>query len=165
LVQVGLPYIGARGLTGYFASSATLTGLASGDLVSGPPLESFAAGPAIAKRLAAIRPGFAGAAPDVLALADGGDADARKVVDSAACALGAAVANLVNVLDPEAIVLGGGLGLAGGHYRRLLDQSLRQYVYSDSQRNVPLLNARLGADVGWIGAALSAAHEKNWKGR
>jgi glucokinase len=158
LVLDGLPYTGARGLTGYFASGPMLIGGAAGELVAGPPLENFAAGPAIAQRFAAIRSGFAGAPADVLALASNGDAAASNVVDSAACALGAAVANLVSMLDPQAVVLGGGLGLAGGRYRSQLEESLRQYIYSDCQRDLPILDAQLGPDAGWIGAALCTQH-------
>jgi hypothetical protein len=58
--------------------------------------------------------------------------------------------------DPEAVVLGGGLGLAGGRYRSQLEESFRQYIYSDCQRDLPLLDAKLGPDAGWIGAALCA---------
>ena len=66
------------------------------------------------------------------------------------------MAHLVNVLDPQAIVIGGGLGLAGGLYRRSFEEVLRSHIYSDHHRNVPLLNAALGADAGWIGAAAAA---------
>ena len=114
------PYAGARGLTGTFASSDSLIPGRDGQLHSGPPLEQFAAGPALAARFAELRPGFAGAAPEVVKLADAGDFLAQTVVASAGAALGAAIAHLVNVLDPEAIVIGGGLGLAEGPYREAL---------------------------------------------
>ena len=68
------------------------------------------------------------------------------------------MAQLVNVLDPQAIVIGGGLGLAGGRYRRNLEEALRSHIYSDHHRDLPLLDAALGVDAGWIGAALAAHH-------
>jgi glucokinase len=156
------PYAGARGLTGTFASSPGLIPGDHGELVAGPPLEQFAAGPALAARLAAARAGFAGAAPEVLALAESGDSLARTIVTSAGRALGAAVAQLVNVLDPEAVVIGGGLGLATGLYRTSLEESLRAHIWSDDHRRVPLLSALLGTDAGIVGAALGAlpAEEK-----
>jgi glucokinase len=151
------PYAGARGLTGTFASSRGLIPGDHGALVTGPPLEQFAAGPALAARLSAARPDFNGATPQVLALADSGDADARAIVESAGTALGAAIAQLVNVLDPEAVVVGGGLGLVEGLYRQSLQAALRDYVWSDLHRDVPLLSARLGTDAGMIGAAIASA--------
>jgi glucokinase len=151
------PYVGARGLTGTFASSPSLVPLENGTLVSGPALEHFAAGPAIAARLAALEPAFDGAAPDVLAMADAGHAQARMVVETAAQALGAAIGQLINVLDPQGIVLGGGLGLASGLYRKSIVQGCRQHVWAEPHRGIPLISAQMGADAGIIGAALRAA--------
>jgi glucokinase len=159
LVLEGSPYTGARGLAGTFASGRVLVPADQGELVAGLPLEQFAGGPALASRLRARLPGFAGAAPDVLAFAEAGNPAAIAVVESAASALGAAIAQLVNTLDPQAVVIGGGLGLAGGRYRMKLEVAFRDHVYSDSHRDVPLLDAKLGADAGWIGAALSAAKQ------
>ncbi len=154
------PCAGARGLTGTFASSR---GLIPGDddgLVSGPPLERFAGGPALAARLARVQAEFSGAAPEVLALADSGDREARRVVASAGEALGAAVAQLISVLDPEAVVIGGGLGVSEGLYRESAQHGLRSNVWSDVHRDVPLVTARLGTDAGVIGAALAAAYRE-----
>jgi glucokinase len=156
LVLRDVPYEGAHGVAGYFASSPLSIGGEKGELVTGPPLEQFAAGPALVARLTALCPEFLGSAPDVLALAEAGDPIATSVVDSAGQALGAAIANLVNMLDPQVIVMGGGLGLAGGRYRDSLEETLRARVYSDCHRDLPLLDAKLGADAGWIGAALCA---------
>jgi glucokinase len=151
-----LPYAGTWGLTGTFASSPGLIAAAAGSVVSGPPLEQFAAGPALAARYAAEKPDFTGAAPDVLTLAEAGNAAAKSIVVSAGQALGAGVAQLVNTLDPEAVVIGGGLGLVGGLYRTTIEGSMRSHVWSEMHRDVPLLTAKLGKDAGWIGAALGA---------
>ncbi|HJS06176.1 MAG TPA: ROK family protein [Pirellulales bacterium] len=157
LVLEGSPYTGARGLAGTFASGRVLVPADHGDLVAGLPLEQFAGGPALASRLRARLPGFTGAAPDVLALAEAGNPAAIAVIESAGSALGASIAHLFNVLDPEAIVIGGGLGLAGGRYRMKLEEAFLDHVYSDSHRGIPLLASALGVDAGWIGAALFAA--------
>jgi glucokinase len=159
LVLSGSPYTGARGLAGSFASASLRFGANHDELVAGPPLEQFAGGPALASRLAKLDATFNGSAPEVLSLAEAGHPAARAVVDSAGAALGAAIAQLVNTLDPEAVVIGGGLGLAGGRYRAKIEESLRDHIYSEAHRDVPLLDAKLGADAGWIGAALSAAKQ------
>jgi glucokinase len=149
------PFAGARGLTGTFTSGSGLIAGSDGKLLSGPPLEQFASGPALAARFAATSPGFAGGAPDVLALAETGDPLAQPIVSTAGQALGAAVAHLINVLDPEAVVIGGGLGLAEGLYRDSLEQAMRKHVWSPLHYDVPLLPAKLGNDAGIIGAALA----------
>lgn len=157
LVLDQVPFSGARGLTGTFASAPGLIPNNNRQLVSGPPLESFAAGPAIINRFAIVRPGFTGTGRDVLSLADAGDSAALSIVTSAAEALGAAIGQLVNVLDPEAVIVGGGLGLAEGLYRASMLAALRRHIWSDIQRDLPVLSAQLGNDSGWIGAALAAS--------
>jgi glucokinase len=157
LVVGGVPYAGARGLTGTFASSRGLVPADDGSLVSGPPLERFAAGPALAARLNLARPSFAGTAPDVLSLAEAADPLALAVVTSAGVALGAAIGQLINVLDPEAVIVGGGLGLATGHYHSSMATAMRTYIWSDLHRDIPLLSAEMGNDAGFIGAALAAS--------
>jgi glucokinase len=156
LVLDAIPYAGARGLTGTFASGRHLMADDRGHLVWGAPLEEFASGPALARRMAAMRPGFTGTAVEVLALANSGDALAEFIVDTGSRALGAAIAQLVNVLDPEVVVIGGGLGLAAGLYREGVAAGVRDFVWSEGHRDVPLVSAELGADAGWIGAAVGA---------
>ena len=158
LVLDKTPYAGARGLTGTFASSDGLIPGTDGQLHAGPPLESFAAGPALVARFAEARTDFRGAAPEVLKLAAEGDALAHRIVTSAGAALGAAIAQLVNVVDPEAVVIGGGLGLAEGHFRESMNDSLRTHVWSELHRDIPLLSAQLGNDAGIVGAALGTVH-------
>ena len=58
LVIDQIPYAGARGLTGTFASSRGLIPSDCGRLAAGPPLEEFAAGPALAMRFGAARAGL-----------------------------------------------------------------------------------------------------------
>jgi glucokinase len=157
----GAPYAGPRGLTGTFASSAGLIPTLDGRLVCGQPLEQFAAGPAIAARFAALQRDFSGSAADVLDLAEQGNLLARTIVETAGQALGAAVAHLVNVLDPQGIVLGGGLGLATGLYRESVEQAFKQHVWAVPHRGIPIFSAHLQTDAGVIGAALGAAMLKS----
>lgn len=157
LVMDRHPYLGARGLTGTFASSRGLIPGDGGRLVAGPPLEHYAAGPAIAARYSAACAGFAGTALDVVAMANHGDPIAREIVSTAGQALGAAIGQLVNMLDPQAVVIGGGLGLVEGHYRDAVETAMRSHIWSDLHRELPLRSAELGHDAGFVGAALSAS--------
>ena len=52
-------------------------------------------------------------------------------------------------------LIGGGLGLAPGPYRRSMEEALRNYVWSELHHDVPLVSASLGNDAGIIGAALA----------
>lgn len=157
LVLGGQPFPGARGLTGTMASSPSVVADLQGSLVIGPPLENVASGPALVARLKRMQPDFTGGAPEVLALAEDGDKTARIIVESAGRALGAAIGQLVNTLDPEAVVIGGGLGLAGGLFWQTLEVATREHIWSPLHRNLRVLPAQSGVDAGWLGAALAAA--------
>jgi glucokinase len=58
-----------------------------------------------------------------------------------------------NVLDPQVVVLGGGLGRAGGSYRAAMETGFRAHLWSPIHVSVPILAAKLGADAGLVGAA------------
>ena len=66
------------------------------------------------------------------------------------------MAFLVNVLDPEAVVIGGGLGLAGGLYWDAFVGSLQRHIWAEATRALPVRRAELGTDAGLVGAAATA---------
>jgi glucokinase len=115
LMQNGQPLKGAKGNAITMASSPLTTVCTYCGAKLRPVLEEFASGPAIAKRFAQgqnVRP--TGNCEQVFRAASNGDKHAIKILTSAGEALGVSTAFLVNVLDPEMIVVGGGLGTAGG---------------------------------------------------
>jgi len=121
------------------------------------PLEELASGPAV---VAAYRAGGgrAESAPEVLdRYAD--DALAAKVVAAAGSSAGQGVALLVNVLDPHAVIVGGGLGCADGPYWNFMETAARTHIWAESARRIPLLRSGLGPDAAAIGVALQAAHQ------
>ena len=65
------------------------------------------------------------------------------------------LARLVNALDPQAVVLGGGLGLAPG-FRERVTECMRPQIYADATRGLEVLPGALGTNAGVIGAALAA---------
>jgi glucokinase len=156
LVLKGIPFAGARGLTGTCASSRNLIPGDDGALAAGPPLEQFAAGPALGARFAAAGGDAAATTQDVVARCETGDALARSIVVTAGEALGAALGQLVNMLDPEIVVIGGGLGLVGGAFREAIERAMCRHIWSPLHRDMPLVSAELGEDAGLVGAALAA---------
>jgi glucokinase len=93
---------------------------------------------------------------DVLKAAAAGDNSAIQVVSSAGEALGAMVGLLINVLDPEAVVVGGGVGLSEGLYWDSFVISARRHIWSETRRNVRIAHAQTGQNAGVIGAAAAA---------
>ena len=156
LVLGGRPFAGARGNALVMGSSPLSTVCSHCGEPLHPILEEIAAGPALVARYNAARTGSAAAVSsghEVLALAAQGDTAALGVVTSAATALGVSTGFLVNVLDPEAVIVGGGLGLAGGVYAREFVAATRAHIWSEETRSLPIVEAALGTDAGIVGAA------------
>jgi glucokinase len=93
---------------------------------------------------------------EVTALALGGDGAARSVVAAVGRSLGAGIASVVNIFEPEVVVVGGGAGAAGD----LLLDPAREVVAERALRpgrdRVRIVPAAFGEDAGMVGAALFA---------
>lgn len=116
-------------------------------------LESFASGVGMAQRYQRHKPG-ATRVEEIVADAAAGSEAAAAILRSGGDALGSALAWLVNVLDPAAVIVGGGLGLAGGVYWDHAVANTRAHIFADNSRDVPILPSACGADAGMVGAAL-----------
>lgn len=165
LMQDGRPFKGAKGNAITLSSSPLSTVCTHCGAKLRPVLEEFASGPAIAKRFAHARRTQDGEMTEsceaVFRAASNGDKDATEILTSAGEALGVSVAFLVNVLDPEMVVVGGGLGMAGGLYWEAFQRSCREHIFSDDTRGLPIVSAKLGTDAGLVGAAAIVFAKQN----
>lgn len=153
LVQGGVPFAGAHGNALVLATQPLVLPCTSCGNLTRFTLEEYASGPALAQRYNALAHTYIQSGRDVVAAAVAGDHYAIEVVSSAAAALGASVGWLVNVLDPQAVIMGGGLGMAGGLYWQRFEAATRAHIWAETGRTLPILMATLGADAGLIGAA------------
>ena len=113
-------------------------------------IETFLSGPGLTRDYVAHGGGEMPAAA-IAALADRGDAGALAALDRYARRFARAIATVINVVDPDAIVLGGGLS----HMRRLYEEVPKlwaAHVFSDRVAT-RLLQARHGDASGVRGAA------------
>jgi glucokinase len=156
LVLDGRPYAGARGNALVLGSQPIPCRCGQCGAETTLTLEQMASGPALAEGYRRLTGKTAAGADDVLARAVSGDSAAVQAACSGGRILGGHAAWLVNVLDPERLVVGGGLGLADGHYWESFLSALREHIYAPNTRELPVLQAELGRDAGWIGAAASA---------
>jgi glucokinase len=85
---------------------------------------------------------------------DDGDKLAEKLIDRAVKALAAGIASAVNLLDVEAVVIGGGLGVRFGEpYVKKISKQMHKHLFVDD--NPPAMHvAQLGDFGGAIGASL-----------
>jgi glucokinase len=156
LVIEGIPYAGARGYALLFAAGAQRQHCAHCGSPSAFVMEDFSSGPNIVRRYNELRGSRLSRVEELIAI-QADDEDALHILQSAGEALGGGVGQLVNILDPEAIVVGGGLGMAEGTYWDHFLRATRAAIWSDEARSMPISHAALGNQAGWIGAALSVS--------
>jgi glucokinase len=118
-------------------------------------LEALCSGSALARDAAALW-GRPATGEEVTALARGGDPEAVMLMETLGDRLGAGLAGIAMSLNPEVIVLGGGVMAAGPLVLEPARAELRRRALAPS-RDVPVVAAQLGEEAGMIGAALLAA--------
>jgi fructokinase len=114
-------------------------------------VETYLSGPALAARFAAATGRRADAA-EVFADFRGGDDAATAAVGEFLDHFGRALANVIDILDPDAVVLGGGLSNIPELYD-LGRAAVERYVFSD-ELVTPIVANQLGDSAGVLGAAL-----------
>lgn len=85
-----------------------------------------------------------------------GDELAREVLDLTWRYLGAGLVNLMNLFDPDAIVIGGGVSRLGEMMMEPLRRYARERAVSGPAEGTRLVLAQLGPNVGIVGAAAVA---------
>ena len=90
----------------------------------------------------------------VLDLAKAGDADCMGIFETYVKYLCVGLANLINIYDPDMIVLGGGVAYAGDFLLDAVRAALGDYVYCPALSWARVELARMGNDAGIIGAAM-----------
>ncbi len=166
IITGGRLLLGRRGFAGEIGHAAIEP--------HGPPckcgntgcLEALASGPAIA-RAAAERVGrgepsvmlsLAGGDPKritaeiVAEAARGGDSLAADVLQNAAFYIGVALVNLIHILEPELILIGGGVAHAGDLLFDTIRSVVRQRAIPCMAAQVRIEPAALGDDAGVLGA-------------
>jgi glucokinase len=152
LVIDGKPWAGANGNALVMASSPLSTTCGDCGAQLAPILEDLASGPAITRRYREVSGRNITRTEEVFA-ALASDECAQEVVRSAGFALGVSLAFLVNVTDPESVIVGGSLGSEKGLYWDEMVACARRHIWSKVTRELPILRAALGADAGIVGAA------------
>jgi len=147
---------GANAIAGEWGHNA-LPWIAAGEL-PGPRcgcggeghIEAFLSGPGLARDLE-LATGTSLDPSQIVARAESGDAACEAALSRYEERLARALASVINLLDPDVIVVGGGLSNAERLYRNV-PRHWGRYVYSDSVVT-PLLKARHGDASGVRGAA------------
>jgi len=83
-----------------------------------------------------------------------GDMLSQKTFEEVGKYLGIAAANIVNILDPELIVIGGGVVESSDLFLSEAKKAMKEYIYSSESKKIKIVKGKMGKDAGAIGAAL-----------
>ena len=139
---------GIAGAVGWFATDPSWT--PQGTLGC---WEAQASAPALARRVGA-RDGKA-----VTDAARKGDPSARRAVEQAAEALAMGIADLISALNPQVVVLGGGLMQASDLFLEPIRRAVPRWAQPIAARECRIVPTALGQDAGLLGAARLALFE------
>jgi len=78
---------------------------------------------------------------------------AKELVEHCALQLGIRIASIVNLLNPEVVVLGGGIEKASSLVLETVWRAVKRYAYEEPASLVDILPAKLGDNAVALGAA------------
>jgi glucokinase len=89
-----------------------------------------------------------------------GDKLVDRIVEEAAEYTGIAVANIINLLNPEVVVLGGGvIDALEDEMMAIIIETARDYALPGTAKGIEIIPTKLGDDAGIVGAAVLALRE------
>lgn len=175
LIVDGRLYRGRKGMAGEGGHMTVDSGASGAVCGCGNTgcIEALASGPAVERRAAEMIGGRETSLADLRAggggritmemigeAAKGGDAFALELVEEMGRMLGVWLGGIINLLDPEVIVIGGGVSSVGKPLFGAVRASALRHTINPYAGEIPILPAALGADAGiYGGAALFAARD------
>jgi glucokinase len=140
-------------------------------------IEILAAGPAIARRARAKLAADPSTGSPLLGLARGnieavssemvgqayaaGDPLAKQILQETVALLALWLSNIIDLLEPDAIIIGGGVAAMLGPFFDDLSQEIAEFCINSRASEIPLLKARYGADSGIAGGAALCSEQLN----
>ena len=118
-------------------------------------LEPYVTGVA-ATKLAQAEFGPAVDAHRLVRLANEGEQRAIEILDGIGRHLGSGIGTLVNIFNPELVVIGGGFAAAGDFVLEPAREVMRREALARAGDRIPIIRAELGTAAGLIGAGLVA---------
>ncbi|MFW5648192.1 MAG: ROK family protein [Candidatus Alkaliphilus sp. MAG34] len=90
-----------------------------------------------------------------------GDFVANKTVDRLVKYLAIGIGNIINILDPEMVIMGGGISKAGNYLIDKLNREVPKNIWLKSMNLTEIVSAGLGNDAGIMGSAVYAKSRLN----
>ncbi|MBN1146170.1 MAG: ROK family transcriptional regulator [Anaerolineales bacterium] len=84
--------------------------------------------------------------------ASAGDAEALEALNETGAMIGLELANLVNIFNPQLVVIGGSLSLGGEHMLPAIQSAVAEHTFPESRRDLEIAISAFGTDASVMGA-------------
>jgi glucokinase-like ROK family protein len=84
--------------------------------------------------------------------ADAGDREAREALAETGAAIGLGIANLINIFNPEMVVVGGAMSMAGKHLLPAIAQVVEERALAETRAGTQVVQSTFGPDASVMGA-------------
>ncbi len=143
---------GAHGIAGEWGHNELFPG---GDLCycgRNGCVETVLSGPALERFYTVRSEGMWKSLKDIAASTET-DAAAKETIDRLLSGFGMGIAQIINILDPHIIIIGGGVGNVEALYSQEARRAIEKHLFNGSL-DIPVVRPKLGDSAGVIGAAL-----------
>lgn len=89
----------------------------------------------------------------VFAACEAGDLVAKEIIEQAATYIGVGLANIIHTLNPDCIVLGGGVMKSSAYFMKKIEEATQLYILPSYQNTYEIRRSELFEDAALIGAA------------
>jgi len=91
--------------------------------------------------------------------ADAGDRESLDSFSEAGEAIGVGIAGLINILNPDKVIVGGPISISGNHLLPTIINSVKKHTLPDLSQNVEILLSEFGREAVVIGAIASVTNQ------
>ena len=77
----------------------------------------------------------------------------KKYMQYIAKSLGSLIALLINTIDPQCVILGGGVVINNNYFNKILIKHIREYIFAENCKKIPIISSKLKNDAALLGAA------------
>ena len=78
----------------------------------------------------------------------------KKYIQHIARSLGSLIALLINIIDPQCVILGGGVAINNNYFNKIIIKHIREYIFAENCKKIPIINSKLKNDAALLGAAV-----------
>ena len=82
------------------------------------------------------------------------DVKKKKILKNVAESMASLIGSLINTIDPDKVVLGGGVIINNSYFKKILIEHIRKFILADEVKKINIKTSKLTNNTGLLGAGL-----------